>query len=244
MEVQKIQGEILSGNALKIIAALAMVADHVGLMFFPQVRILRIIGRLAYPIFAYMIAQGCAHTGNRTRYFLRVFVLAVVCQVVYFAASGDTYLSILVTFCCGIGMIYALQDMKLELYSREKPGYLGAVEFFLAVILVWLLCSRLSIDYGFWGCMVPVFASLFQSVEGAPDWMRKLDRKEVHVAMTGVGLLLLSWDAKGIQIWSLLALPLLLLYSGKRGKRNMKYFFYIFYPAHLAVLQGIAWLLA
>ena len=60
MEVQKIQGEILSGNALKIIAALAMVADHVGLMFFPQVRILRIIGRLAYPIFAYMIAQGCA----------------------------------------------------------------------------------------------------------------------------------------------------------------------------------------
>ena len=111
MEVQKVQGEILSGNALKVIAALAMTADHVGLMFFPQVTLLRIIGRLAYPIFAYMIAQGCAHTRNRGRYFLRVFVLAAVCQVVYYLASGDTYLSILVTFCCGIGMIYALQDM-------------------------------------------------------------------------------------------------------------------------------------
>ena len=62
--------------------------------------------------------------------------------------------------------------------------------------------------------------------------------------MTGVGLILLSWDLKGIQIWSLLALPLLMLYSGRRGKWNMKYFFYIFYPAHLASLQGIAWLLA
>lgn len=243
MEVQKVQGEILSGNALKVIAALAMTADHVGLMFFPQVTLLRIIGRLAYPIFAYMIAQGCAHTRNRGRYFLRVFVLAAVCQVVYYLASGDTYLSILVTFCCGIGMIYALQDMKQELFSREKPGYLGAVEFLLAVVLVWLLNRRFSIDYGFWGCMVPVFAGLFQSVEGAPDWLRKLDRKEVHVAMTGVGLLLLSWSLKGIQIWSLLALPLLLLYSGKRGSRNMKYFFYIFYPAHLALLQGIAWLI-
>lgn len=243
MEVQKIQREILSANALKIIAALAMVADHVGLMFFPQVRALRIIGRLAYPIFAYMIAQGCAHTRNRGRYFLRVFVLAVVCQVVYYLASGDTYLSILVTFCCGIGMIYALQDMKQELFSREKPSYLGAVEFLLTVILVWLLSRRLSIDYGFWGCMVPVFAAFFQSGEDAPQWLRRLDRKEVHVAMTAVGLVLLAWDLKGIQIWSLLALPLLLLYSGKRGKWNMKYFFYIFYPAHLAVLQGIAWLI-
>ena len=62
--------------------------------------------------------------------------------------------------------------------------------------------------------------------------------------MTGVGLTLLSWDLKGIQVWSLLALPLLMLYSGRRGKWNMKYFFYIFYPAHLAILQGIAWLIA
>ena len=242
MEVQKIQGEVLSGNALKILGAMAMVADHVGLMFFPGMTMLRIVGRLAYPIFAYMIAEGCAHTRNRGRYFLRVFVLAAVCQIVYYLAEGSAYLSILVTFCCGIGMVFALQDMKQELFSGERPRYLGAVEFALTVVLVWLLNRRLTIDYGFWGCMVPVFASLFQSVEGAPNWLRRLDRKAVHVAMTGVGLILLSWDLKGIQIWSLLALPLLMLYSGRRGKWNMKYFFYIFYPAHLAILQGIAWL--
>ena len=55
----------LSGNALKIIAAISMVIDHVGLMFFPTLKILRIIGRLAYPIFAFMIAEGCYYTKNK-----------------------------------------------------------------------------------------------------------------------------------------------------------------------------------
>ena len=244
MDIRAIREGVFSSNSLKMIGAAAMLVDHVGLMFFPEITLLRILGRLAYPIFAFMIAEGCAHTGNRGRYFLRVFVRAAVCQIVYFLVDGSAYFSILVTFCCGIGMVYALQDMKRELFAGERPGYLGAVEFALTVVLVWLLNRRLTIDYGFWGCMVPVFASLFQGLEGAPDALRALDRKEVHVGMTGIGLVMLSWDLGGIQWWSLLALVLLMLYSGKRGKWRMKYFFYIFYPAHLAILQGIAWLCA
>ena len=58
----------LSGNQLKIIALIAMTIDHIGLQFLPHVTILRIIGRLAFPIFAYMIAEGCLHTRNRRRY--------------------------------------------------------------------------------------------------------------------------------------------------------------------------------
>lgn len=61
--------------------------------------------------------------------------------------------------------------------------------------------------------------------------------------MLGIGLVVLSTLSGIIQVHALLSLPLLLLYSGKRGKVNLKYFFYIFYPLHLAVLQGIAWLL-
>lgn len=244
MDLKPIREGVFSSNSLKIIGAAAMLVDHVGLMFFPEITLLRILGRLAFPIFAFMIAQGCAHTGNKERYFLRVFTLAAVCQIVYYLAEGSTYFSILVTFCCGIFMVFALQNMKRELFAPGPARYWGAAGFALTVFTVWLLNRWLIIDYGFWGCMVPVFASLFQSVEGTPDALRRLDRKAVHVGMTGVGLAILSWDLGGIQWWSLLALPLLMLYSGKRGKWKMKYFFYIFYPAHLAILQGIAWLCA
>lgn len=65
----------------------------------------------------------------------------------------------------------------------------------------------------------------------------------MRLVMLGIGLVVLSTLSGIIQVHALLSLPLLLLYSGKRGKVNLKYFFYIFYPLHLAVLQGIAWLL-
>ena len=55
----------LTNNQLKLIAMLSMLIDHVGMLLFPGVRVLRIIGRLAFPIFAYMIAEGCAHTRSR-----------------------------------------------------------------------------------------------------------------------------------------------------------------------------------
>jgi hypothetical protein len=81
--------------------------------------------------------------------------------------------------------------------------------------------------------MVPLFASVFMGANN------KWDRISVHVSMLGIGLLLLCMDSGSTQLWCVMALPLLYLYSGKRGKWNLKYFFYIFYPAHLVLLQGI-----
>ena len=102
---------ILNGNHLKLIAAFAMLLDHAGILLFPRVRMLRILGRLAYPIFAYMIAQGCHYTRNKLRYFLMVFGLGAVCQLVYYFASGDTYLNILLTFSLSILLIYVGQAL-------------------------------------------------------------------------------------------------------------------------------------
>ena len=234
---------ILSGNMLKLIAAASMLVDHIGLMFFPQLDLLRIIGRLAFPIYAFMIAQGCKYTRNKKTYFLQIFVLAVFCQIVNYIFAKSLYMCILVTFSISILVIYALDYLKCSVFAPERPVgriILGAVLTGMAVAMAALLNRIFQIDYGFWGCMVPVFASLFQ-LRGStvPDRWNRLDHTDLHVLMLGLGLVLLWISIGGLQLYALLALPLLWCYSGTRGKRRMKYFFYLFYPVHLAVLEGI-----
>ena len=229
----------LSGNGLKIIAAVSMLLDHAGVIFFPRVLLLRILGRLAFPIFAYMIAEGCRYTRNRRRYFLTVFGLAAICQSVYFIYDRDLYMCILVTFSLSILMIYLLQNMKAAPTAWSCLLWGGA--FALAVAAVWWLNSVVLIDYGFWGCMVPVFVAVFQG-RGRIS-ADKLDRKMIHVLMLGIGLVILAVSLGGVQHYSLLVLPLLMAYSGKIGRFKMKYFFYLFYPLHLAALEGLAMLL-
>ena len=219
----------LSGNALKLLAALFMTIDHVGVLLLPHVIVLRILGRLALPIFAFMIAEGCRYTRNRLRYFGSVFALGVLCQIVYYLADHSLYFSILITFSLSITTIYALQDWK----NQKTPR--SALVFFGAVAGVYALNRVFTIDYGFWGCMLPVFAAAFQKTA----W----DRPWVNLGMLGLGLLILAADLGQIQYYALPALPLLACYNGKRGRWKLKYFFYLFYPIHLVLLQGLALLL-
>ena len=223
---------IVNSNHLKLIAALCMLLDHMGILLFPRVRLLRILGRLAYPIFAFMIAEGCRYTKNKLRYFLMVFGLGTACQLVYYFFSGDTYLNILLTFSCSILLIYALQAAHGA--TDQKKQALWSAVFCAGFLGAYGLTRIQTIDYGFWGIMTPVFVA-FSLGKGKTG-------SKLPVLMLFVGLVLLAADLRGTQYYALLAVPLLLLYNGKRGKANLKYFFYIFYPVHLAVLQGIAWL--
>ena len=229
----------ISGNTLKVIAAISMAIDHIGLIFFPGVEIFRVLGRLALPIFAFMIAEGCKYTRNKLRYFLTVFSLATVCQLVYFIYDGDTYMSILVTFSLSILTVYALQFFKETLFDKTAAVYkkiLSGILFLLTVACVYGLNMWLEIDYGFFGCMLPVFASLFHATKGNNKVLYNFDKIQFNVLSLCVGLALLSIESGGRQFFAFLAVPLLLLYSGKRGKANIKYFFYAFYPAHLILI--------
>ena len=224
---------ILNGNHLKLIAAFTMLLDHAGILLFPRVRLLRILGRLAYPIYAYMIAEGCRYTRNKLRYFLMVFGLGAACQSVYYFFSGDTYLNILLTFSLSILLIYALQASYLAKTWQKQA--LWSILFCAGFLAVYGLNRILTIDYGFWGVMTPVLVA-FSLGKGKTG-------SKLPVLMMLAGLVLLAAEYGGTQYYALLSLPLLLLYNGQRGKANLKYFFYIFYPVHLAVLQGIAMLL-
>ena len=227
----KIKG--LTGNQLKIIAMLTMTLDHIGAELFPQVLWLRIVGRLAMPIFAFMIAEGCRHTRSPLRYLGTLAAFAAVCQAVYFFAMGSLYMCILVTFSMSVGLILLLKKAE----EKRAPFLwilfaLGcAAAFFLCEILpAYLPKTDYAVDYGFFGVMLPVLVYI-----GKGKWWQLFE--------AFFGLTLIANLYGGVQWWSLCSLPLLALYNGQRGKWKMKWFFYIFYPAHLVAIHFIGMLM-
>lgn len=222
----------LTGNQLKIIALITMTIDHIGMLLLPRVRVLRAIGRIAFPIFAYMIAEGCQHTRHRKKYLLSMLGLATACQVVYFFAMGSLFQCVLVTFSLSIGLIY-LTDYA------QAGGRFGKAALYAAGLGVFFLCylahdvlfpkTDFSIEYGLFGVLLPVFT-----------YLGGKKQKQLQYFTAGLALLNLSWG--GIQWFSMAAIPFIALYNGTRGKRKMKYLFYVYYPLHLVILQGLSML--
>lgn len=223
---------ILSGNQLKIIALVAMTCDHVGKELLPEYEFLQIIGRLAFPIFAYMIAEGCRYTRNRRKHLLQVASLALLCQIVYFVVECSLFQCILVTFSLSISLIYAIDHAKKK---RTAAAWLGtaavcaAVWFFSVILPMVLKGTDFAVDYGIWGILLPVV------VYFVPE---KLEIPAVMVV-----LLPLCVQPGGIQRYALLAVPLLVLYSGKKGKANIKHLFLTYYPAHLVCIYMLSLLI-
>ncbi len=215
---------------LKLIAAVTMFIDHMGMILFPQYRIFRIIGRLAFPIYAYCIAEGFRYTRNRKRYFFGIFALGTLCQVVYTLVLRDLYIGILLVFSLSI-LLMALQERAVVQWKRGKYLWMGL--YILAVTAVFCLTRAVRFDYGFFGIMLPVAAAIF------PDKPRRLAAFSLClVVLTAISHL----EGSATQIFGLLALVPLFLYNGKPGKHRLKYFFYIFYPAHLVFLYGLDYL--
>ena len=221
----------MSSFVIKIIAAVSMLIDHMGLLLFPQYGIMRILGRLAFPLYAFCIAEGFYYTRDRKRYFLQIFVLGLACQIVYFIADGSMYLGVLIAFSLSILLMWTLDGVKKAFAAKDGTIKAAAI-FVLALTAVAALCHFMTVDYGFVGILLPVLA--FAS-----------DKKWVRLGLFSLGLAALCaviYCSGGLDVqwWALAALPLLALYNGKPGKYRMKYFFYVFYPAHLAVLYLIA----
>ncbi len=234
----------LSANTLKLLAALFMLIDHIGVFLFPEVEIFRYVGRLSFPIFAFMISEGAKYTKNKTNYVLGISSLALFCQVViYYYDNKNLRMSILVTFTLSLLVIYALQNFKKELFDGNKQKALTAIWLFAITLLsVYVFTCFFSVDYGFIGVLTPVFASFFDFKDTcAPEKLKKLDRLYIRVLCMGIILLYFATVTVPYQHFSLLALPLLLIYSEKRGRINLKYFFYVFYPVHIFVLEGLSY---
>lgn len=197
----------LTGNQLKLIALVTMTVDHIGLLLLPQYEILRIIGRLAYPIFAYMIAEGCCHTRSMGRYFGTMAVFALACQMVYLVAMGSLYQSIFVTFSLSIGVIFLLQRARERKRAADWAlviaGILGAL-FVTELLPLILVETDYGVEYGFLGVMLPVAVYLGKT-------------KAEKLEFAALVLTAMGWVLGAVQWIALLALPLLMCYNGSRG---------------------------
>lgn len=232
----------MSRNALKIIACVSMLIDHIGFILLPEVDFLRYIGRLAMPIFAFFIGEGCLYTRDRKKYFTRVFSLGVVCQIFYVGeylyskSSNPFYLNILLTFSASVVLCSAFINSFDENGKKKKVKenlILGLILIFFVVLcrLNENAIIPLEFDYGFGGIVLPVFAAV-----------TKERKKKLAVFACGLLLVVLSQKYSN-PMWTVCALASIIplcFYNGKAGERNLQKAFYFFYPLHLGTLYLIS----
>lgn len=235
----------MTRNTLKIIACVSMLIDHIGYILVPEVAFLRYIGRLAMPIFAFFIGEGCLYTRNRKKYFTRIFTLGVICQLFYIGeylftkSSNPFYLNILFTFSASVLLCSALIASSEERVRGRtgKAGFgLGAL-----VVFFFVLCRLseeklipLEFDYGFGGIILPVFAAV------SKDRKKKLISFALGLALV---ILLKNYRDPVWTVCALLSVVPLCFYNGRAGEKNLQKAFYLFYPLHLGVLYLISFII-
>lgn len=219
---------LLTKNQLKILAIVCMTLDHIGFAFFPDVVLLRIIGRLAFPIFSYCIAEGCRFTHDKVRYLGGVLGCGLLCAAA-FLPFGGFYGNALLTMSMSIVLLYTVQAWE----NSGKCRFLALTAVLAGAF--YLLCRTVPIDYGFAGVLLPLYAEVGRLLSNRLN----LPEKTCERIGFAVGLLALSAAMGGVQPWCLLSLVPIGLLGSERGKWKMKNFFYIYYPTHLAVIGAV-----
>ena len=228
----------LSAAALKYIAVITMLIDHVAMamMKAPELQqtraVLRDVGRTAFPIYCFFIAEGFLRSRNRLRYLGLLLLTGVVSQAPYIYAlyPGRPLLYRLnVEFTLAIGLaaliVYDFLAEKLFRASSQKnatPLWSQAGELLTLLAVTCGACylaNLLNTSYRWCGVLLIV---LFYALRNHP------------YAAAVAGSALVIWFSK-TEIWAIPAFLLLTLYNGERGRQN-KLFFYAFYPGHLAII--------
>lgn len=237
---------------LQIIAALAMTLDHITWVIFPGYSteilplIFHILGRIAFPIFAFFIAEGYFYTRNKTKYIIRILIFSLISHVPYMLASItfqkygwlslipfatgngiERFLnqgSVLFSYFVGLLMLVVNDSKKLKSYQK-------------ALIVVGLCILSFPCD---WSCIGSLVVLSIGSNRNQP--VKQIIWSLIWVFMYGLVYFISLDKLYGlIQIGVVLAIPLLMLYNGKKSNnavinRIMKWFLYLYYPLHLLVL--------
>ena len=232
--MQRIQ--FLNGFHLKLIAICTMLIDHMGYTLFPGVMWLRCVGRVAFPIFCFLIAEGCVYTHDRKKYALRLLVFALLSEIPFnLMNSGmiwDPYdQNVLWTLLLG-ALVCWLMDWALKKCTPLSFVLTGA-----AMVAAYWLLEAFRTDYGGWGMLL---VAAFYGVHRAPSGaVVKMIAQAFGLAFFSIGVM---GGYLSIELWSLVSLAPIWLYNGQRGfsHKAVQYGFYAFYPVHILILSLIA----
>ena len=220
--------QLLDGTALKLIAMISMVFDHVGDNFFPDQIWMRAVGRIALPIFAFCVAEGFCHTRDRKKYLLRMELFACVSEIPFDLVTAGKVLetghqNIMLTFFWAILGLMCFEALREKLSRGGKA--LGA-----AILLLFAGGSLfLKLDYNLYA--IGLIFLFFLLRDKAPVW-KNTAAMVFHALLRKVGI---YW-------FGLLGFLPIFLYNGKKG-RGLKWLFYVFYPGHLLLIWAIRTLL-
>ena len=219
----------LSGNALKWIAIVTMLIDHLayttlnpfGPNYVTIYTTMRTIGRIAFPIYCFLLVEGFMHTANYKKYVLRMAVFALFSEIPFDLALHGTvinlnYQSVMVTLLIGLLGLGAYRWCV----NRRYPIY-GIMVVIAAILTGWLT----NCDYGAEGVLLIFIFYLLQH------------EKIARVVALAVWCLMMG----GLEVWGVLAVLPIALYNGQKGSggRGFRWFGYAFYPVHLFGLWAL-----
>ncbi|MDR2515445.1 MAG: conjugal transfer protein TraX [Christensenellaceae bacterium] len=244
----------MNANQLKWVAVATMAADHIGMLLLalPLAAIvpggaleglpaaLRLIGRLAFPVFALLVVEGCAHTRDLKRYLLRLALFAALSQIPYQLFEnlclGRAPLSafaggnVLVTFALSVGALCCFKGIKP---GRRLLCGLGIAACLAGTVL-------LSSAYDLCGFLIIFLGGLLRRKAALPRfWAGPPGPACLALALVGLYYALALAAPLSQTIAAMLGCALFLLYNGRPGSRRLKHFFYIFYPAHLLLFSAV-----
>lgn len=218
----------ISQEGLKLIACVTMLIDHIGAVLMPHMMGLRVIGRLSFPIYCFLLAEGITHTRNPKKYALRLGIGALLAEIpfdlLFFGELTLAHQSVMITLLLGLLMV---------VWSRKMGNFMlpFAVCFFAAEFL--------GTDYGGFGVAL---IGLFALTRELPHrHLIQLIGMTVTMLMLNSAAIPIAGLRVPIQLFAVPAMLPICLYSGRKATTNVwtQRVFYLFYPVHLAVLLAI-----
>jgi hypothetical protein len=217
---------------IKFIAASLMLIDHIGAILCPNIIILRIVGRLAMPLFAYCIARGFYYSDNKgtlNRYAKYLVVFAVLSQIPYYFFRPDRF-NIGFTWLLALPFLYLI-SYELKRRNMNEPFHkFTGFSYAVVILFICVTAVLLPVDYSLAGVLFP--AMFYLSIY----FFRRFDYAFIGTAII-FAVSVLTYYGNMIQVFTLLAIPLLALLMKHDDKiRINKWVYYVFYPLHISVL--------